>query len=245
MKKKSIKISILLFLSFFCIAVTQSFAVKVKGEWELIHLSTIFMNEYANEKDLENEKLKMGDQLALLLAEDTDNRPKIIVAPEEETIELPREKLDYTMKGDHYVLSKNQDSMEIQFVEIGDRVLCLIIYRIPNNPEYMQILEAIPKEGAEVVSKLDSSKEESKESEDFILSGSSFVNKSKDIVMKFREKRVVFKIMGMQTGAYTFERQGNYIYVNDPEKGTVEFKIVNKNTLICDQYGLEGSYNRR
>ena len=221
------------FIALLLIAVSIYYipALDIEGQWEFHSAFVAIERSIAKEMGLGDEALI--EQNSLLYYDGEGESVVFSIIPETNTLIWQGEKVTYRRKGDAYSAQPDDGSLELLFSTLGEEIFCQINYR-SDYGRYILVGE-IRKPG-------EPSKGGSNTSLD--LAGKRFVNSSLDVELEFRETMVNISLMGMQAGSFKYEQEGNYIYIFDPDKGAIEFEIVEDNRLYTDAYGLSGYYNR-
>ncbi len=219
-------------------------AEEVEGEWTLVPLTMAVETVDADELLGEAERLRSGPNLTLG-APLEETTLLLTVDREAGTLALFGDSLSYHMDGDRFVAEEDGNRIEFLFTPIGDAVLCEIVYRWPQFHAVL-IAEAVPGPDAVVVpfGAGGSSDRTAPRGETGALAGSRFVHTSGDIALEFRESRVRISMMGQDAGAFPYQVEGEFIYIDDPSAGTVEFERIDNDTLYCEAMGLIGFYER-
>lgn len=217
-------------------------AVEIEGEWELHQIAMAVDSRIAEESDTSDADIMIGETLAVALSED-GGRSTLVIDRSEKTLQMDGTTWDYSLHSGRLRIEDGGDVIEFIFTETGNAVMATVNISGQRSLNQVMIFEAIPGEDAAVLPS-DSRNGTAKEAPGFTLEGSRFVNSSNDITMEFRSSRVKITIMGQTAGAFKYEREGSYVYVHDPNAGTVEYEIVDRNTISTDHYGLAGEYHR-
>jgi hypothetical protein len=205
-------------------------ALDIEGEWEF-HSAVV-----AVERSIADEMGAPGDpmieQHSLLYYDGEGESVVFTITPETRTLLWDGDPLPYRRVGDAYTAESPEGRFELLFTALGDEIFCQINFS-SDYGRYILVGE-IRKPGEAAIGRGTIPLE---------LAGKRFVNSSSDIALEFRETMVKISIIGVQSGSFKYEVEGDYIYIFDPDAGAVEFEIVEEDTLYTDEYGLAGYYD--
>ena len=217
-------------------------AVEIEGEWELRQLGVVVESRLAEKSDINDSDIRIGETLALALNETKEKGTTIVIDRSDRMLQMDSMRWGYHMHEGRVRVEEEGERLDFIFSKLGDALIATIIISGQSSLNQVMIFEAIPGKNA-AIGPFDGGSGGNDVSR-LRLEGSRFVNSSNDIIMEFRSNKVKITVMGQTAGTFEYEQEGNYVYVNDPNAGMVEYEIVDKNTLSTDHYGLTGDYHR-